>query len=465
MTSYQSYGGTGNGHHTHHKRSSMSVSVAPYSIPVRPNLNGNGISQHNSVSFGNSPFSPPPPPPPPPHTALQAPAQAAQAAPAAPAPAIQHTGGPLPTYRHGHNIEQVSSSVPLLSREFVVRRISEGETGRLKEELKCEACGKGYKHISSLAKHLWEHTPEWNVTKKLLISKHQQVQLLEAASILCSMNEPPLFPLPPSSACSSTFSSQEHSHSIHHHNHHQQQQQQFNAQQGQAGEAGQTPPLPPSFGGASYKLMNTTEDNVDPSTSLSSNSPSPFDVNSPQYASSSTNTSQLSNGFAQAPQNMPAETTIKFRHNSISQYPPISSSYGNANNSMGSPFPGNKQSLSNGGYLDTAQIKYQKFSHISISNNNGKKEAEDGLLNTTSPNMKNSFINSNAGSYLERNTNNNHKNSVSTLNSEQTIKGTTLLGKDQQEIDEEAIEEEDDDEDIDENIEEDEDEGVFGEMD
>jgi hypothetical protein len=85
--------------------------------------------------------------------------------------------------------QQLSSSVPVLSREFVVRRISEGETGRLKEELKCEACGKGYKHISSLAKHLWEHTPEWNVTKKLLISKHQQVQLLEAASILVSMNE------------------------------------------------------------------------------------------------------------------------------------------------------------------------------------------------------------------------------------------------------------------------------------
>ena len=78
---------------------------------------------------------------------------------------------------------------PQLSRKFVARRISEGETGRLKEELKCQACGKGYKHVSSLAKHLWEHTPEWNVTSKLLISKHQQVQLLEAASILVSMNE------------------------------------------------------------------------------------------------------------------------------------------------------------------------------------------------------------------------------------------------------------------------------------
>lgn len=34
----------------------------------------------------------------------------------------------------------------------------------------------------------WEHTPEWSVTSKLLISKHQQVQLLEAASVLLAMN-------------------------------------------------------------------------------------------------------------------------------------------------------------------------------------------------------------------------------------------------------------------------------------
>ena len=33
----------------------------------------------------------------------------------------------------------------------------------------------------------WEHDPAWAVTSKLLISKHQQVQLLEAASVLCTM--------------------------------------------------------------------------------------------------------------------------------------------------------------------------------------------------------------------------------------------------------------------------------------
>jgi len=77
-----------------------------------------------------------------------------------------------------------------------VRRASEGS--RLKgpdgkrasgSELKCEKCGKGYKHSSCLTKHLWEHTPEWQYTSKLLISKHQQVQLLEAASVLVAMNK------------------------------------------------------------------------------------------------------------------------------------------------------------------------------------------------------------------------------------------------------------------------------------
>ncbi len=33
----------------------------------------------------------------------------------------------------------------------------------------------------------WEHTPQWSITSKLLISKHQQVQLLEAASVLMTI--------------------------------------------------------------------------------------------------------------------------------------------------------------------------------------------------------------------------------------------------------------------------------------
>lgn len=156
--------------HSHNPNNHLSrrasVATAPYTIP----------SRHNSVSHSHSPLSPPS------SSNIHIPAHQ------------QHPHHHHHHHHHHHansqtNHQQLSSSVPVLSREFVVRRISEGESGRLKEELKCEACGKGYKHISSLAKHLWEHTPEWNVTKKLLISKHQQVQLLEAASILVSMNE------------------------------------------------------------------------------------------------------------------------------------------------------------------------------------------------------------------------------------------------------------------------------------
>lgn len=93
-------------------------------------------------------------------------------------------------HQHTAHHNKLLSSVPTVSRNMAARRISEGESGRYKESLNCDTCGKGYKHISLLAKHLWEHTPEWNMTRKLLMLKHQQVQLLEAASILVGMNEP-----------------------------------------------------------------------------------------------------------------------------------------------------------------------------------------------------------------------------------------------------------------------------------
>ncbi|KAL5366401.1 hypothetical protein BJX96DRAFT_169894 [Aspergillus floccosus] len=75
------------------------------------------------------------------------------------------------------------------------RRASEGshlikgEGKRSAPELRCDRCGKGYKHGSCLSKHMWEHDPAWAITSKLLISKHQQVQLLEAASVLVNMNQ------------------------------------------------------------------------------------------------------------------------------------------------------------------------------------------------------------------------------------------------------------------------------------
>ncbi len=45
-----------------------------------------------------------------------------------------------------------------------------------------------FQSVDMLSKYRWEHDPAWAITSKLLISKHQQVQLLEAASVLVNMN-------------------------------------------------------------------------------------------------------------------------------------------------------------------------------------------------------------------------------------------------------------------------------------
>ncbi|ORZ15098.1 hypothetical protein BCR42DRAFT_451968 [Absidia repens] len=52
----------------------------------------------------------------------------------------------------------------------------------------CHECGKIYKHPSCLYKHLWEHSEGWELTSKLPLTKHQQVQILEAATILVGMS-------------------------------------------------------------------------------------------------------------------------------------------------------------------------------------------------------------------------------------------------------------------------------------
>lgn len=51
----------------------------------------------------------------------------------------------------------------------------------------CERCGKVYKHKNCLVKHAWEHHESWPMTKKWCATKHQQVQMLEAAQVLVEM--------------------------------------------------------------------------------------------------------------------------------------------------------------------------------------------------------------------------------------------------------------------------------------
>ncbi|KAI0049356.1 hypothetical protein FA95DRAFT_1604478 [Auriscalpium vulgare] len=56
--------------------------------------------------------------------------------------------------------------------------------GKKRATFICESCSKVYRHPSCLIKHRWEHTPYWREASKFLLSKHQQVQLMEAAAIL-----------------------------------------------------------------------------------------------------------------------------------------------------------------------------------------------------------------------------------------------------------------------------------------
>ncbi|KAF6760431.1 hypothetical protein DFP72DRAFT_1062817 [Ephemerocybe angulata] len=66
---------------------------------------------------------------------------------------------------------------------------SNGRTGKKRGmDHRCESCSKIYRHPSCLIKHRWEHTPHWREASKFVLSKHQQVQLLEAAAILSHMS-------------------------------------------------------------------------------------------------------------------------------------------------------------------------------------------------------------------------------------------------------------------------------------
>ncbi|OAQ35039.1 hypothetical protein K457DRAFT_66807, partial [Linnemannia elongata AG-77] len=79
----------------------------------------------------------------------------------------------------------VSTPVPA-SAPAPVALAAEEETS---DASKCPDCGKVYKHAASLLKHRWEHSVYWKPAAKFLLSKHQQVQLMEAAAILLGMDE------------------------------------------------------------------------------------------------------------------------------------------------------------------------------------------------------------------------------------------------------------------------------------
>ncbi|KAF9531426.1 hypothetical protein CPB83DRAFT_833554 [Crepidotus variabilis] len=67
--------------------------------------------------------------------------------------------------------------------------ISSGKQKKRGVDYKCESCSKIYRHPNCLNKHRWEHTRQWREASKFVLSKHQQVQLLEAATILSFMGD------------------------------------------------------------------------------------------------------------------------------------------------------------------------------------------------------------------------------------------------------------------------------------
>lgn len=93
------------------------------------------------------------------------------------------------TIRNSNNRRQSEASNVLStsrrkSSSLVSSRLSESLNG----QYRCNDCGKSYKHPNCLQKHRWEHSEEWEVTKNLSLTKHQQVQMLEAAAILIGMD-------------------------------------------------------------------------------------------------------------------------------------------------------------------------------------------------------------------------------------------------------------------------------------
>ncbi|KXN89195.1 hypothetical protein AN958_06038 [Leucoagaricus sp. SymC.cos] len=97
-----------------------------------------------------------------------------------PAPA---QGGPL---NDGSNFPHTSNNA--VSESPNPKAIPIGTGKRRGVEHKCESCSKIYRHPSCLIKHRWEHTPHWREASKFVLSKHQQVQLLEAAAILSHLS-------------------------------------------------------------------------------------------------------------------------------------------------------------------------------------------------------------------------------------------------------------------------------------
>ncbi|GAA5922691.1 Rim13p [Sporobolomyces koalae] len=90
----------------------------------------------------------------------------------------------VPVHSHFSRGRSVSVSAPDEDDDGEVT--GRARAGKDKSLFECEKCSKVYRHSTCLTKHRWEHTTHWKEASKLLLSKHQQVQLLEGAAILAA---------------------------------------------------------------------------------------------------------------------------------------------------------------------------------------------------------------------------------------------------------------------------------------
>lgn len=138
---------------------------------------------------------------------------------------LPHNGGPAMSGKGSPSSETETSSTQPSPSHAALPPMSEALRGAHGEEEhvgavhtsqgspgakalhRCMDCGKVYKHKNCLVKHLWEHHEMWHATKRQCHTKHQQVQMLEAAHVLAEMALPAgmrtameLTTLPPPSA-------------------------------------------------------------------------------------------------------------------------------------------------------------------------------------------------------------------------------------------------------------------------
>ncbi|KAG9119482.1 hypothetical protein FRC07_005473 [Ceratobasidium sp. 392] len=107
-------------------------------------------------------------------------AASAAASPAVALP-LRNGGTASPSVGESPLASGIPASVPAVEPEAQSNGGGKAKKGTI---FKCETCSKVYRHPNCLVKHRWEHSPHWREASKFLLSKHQQVQMLEAAAIL-----------------------------------------------------------------------------------------------------------------------------------------------------------------------------------------------------------------------------------------------------------------------------------------